>query len=127
MILRGVIKDNRYSAEYSEVWMFGKRILWDWIELEKNGRIRGIPLIDERANEKPAGGEGGGGLGGGYIPGSVGVFPSGCGIKQSHYSLLFVDSQLSITFELQRNEKPYTRSGKPQSAEDPGKWEPRER
>ena len=45
--------------------MFGKRILRDWIELEKNGRIRGIPLIDEQANEKPAsgGGRGGGGVG----------------------------------------------------------------
>ena len=61
MVLRGVIKDNRYSAEYSEVRMFGKRILRDWIELEKNGRIRGITLIDERANEKPASGGGRGG------------------------------------------------------------------
>jgi len=63
VVLRGIIKDNRYSAEYSEVRMFGERILWDWIELEKNGRIRGIPLIDERANEKPACGEVGGGWG----------------------------------------------------------------
>ena len=76
--------------------MFGKRIFRDWIELEKNGRIRGIPLIDKRANEKPASGGGGRGGGGGgrrCIPGSVGTFPSGCGIKQSHHSLLFVDSQ----------------------------------
>ena len=45
--------------------MFGKRIFRDWTELEKNGRIRGIPLIDKRANEKPASGGGGRGGGGG--------------------------------------------------------------